>query len=433
MAREMKDSGVNWIGSIPSSWDVIKFKYLFSIIGGNGFPDALQGSTMGDYPFCKVSDINGAGDYVSTASNWITHSVAEEYKYNIIPHNSIIMAKIGAALAKNHRKINSTECCIDNNTQALVPRRNDHIRFLLYLTKCIDMSWFDNNSTVPSINNSKLLSFFVPNVSYKEQAIIADYLDSECTRIDSVIDQTRVSIEEYKKLKQAVITQAVTKGIRPDRPMKDSGIEWIGEIPEEWEVKRTKYFADSFFKGNGITKEDIVENGRIPCVRYGEIYTKYNQSFDNCFSHTELERIASPQFFSKGDLLFTCTGELIEEIGKCVVYLGTEDCLAGGDIIVMKHSQDPAFMSYALNSNYAQAQKSCGKTKLKVVHISASEIKNVLLAFPPYEEQKEISEYLDCECARIDKLIRKKESIIAELEPYKKSLIYEYVTGKKEV
>lgn len=103
------------------------YEYLFSIIGGNGFPESLQGNESGDFPFCKVSDINGKDDYVDNALNWITNAIVEENRYNIIPSGSILIAKIGAALAKNHRKINTIDCCIDNNTQALVPKRIDII------------------------------------------------------------------------------------------------------------------------------------------------------------------------------------------------------------------------------------------------------------------------------------------------------------------
>ena len=152
-----------------------------------------------------------------------------------------------------------------------------------------------------------------------------------------------------------------------------------------------------------------------------------------CFSKTKKDVLPNLQYFSNGDILFTCTGELIEEIGKSVVYLGKERCLAGGDIIVVKHHQNPSFLNYALNSSYLQTQKSCGKTKLKVVHISAQELKDLVVFLPSLNEQKEIADYLDKKCAAIDSLIEKKQQFIEELTAYKKSLIYEYVTGKKEV
>ncbi len=122
-----------------------------------------------------------------------------------------------------------------------------------------------------------------------------------------------------------------------------------------------------------------MENGEIQCVRYGEIYSKYNFSFSNCFSRTNLSLIQSPKHISYGDILFAGTGELVEEIGKNIVYTANEPCLAGGDIVVMEHSQNPIFLNYALNSHYCQSQKSKGRAKLKVVHISATEIGNILV------------------------------------------------------
>ena len=289
------------------------------------------------------------------------------------------------------------------------------------------------NTVRMRIPMEKLGIQLLPLPTLEEQEKIASFLDQKCAEIDAVIEKTKATIEEYKKLKQSVITEAVTKGIRGNRPMKDSGVEWIEEIPVGWNTIRLKNIAHSFVKGNGITKEDIIENGDTPCVRYGEIYTKYNQAFSKCMTRTNLSIINSPKYFSNGDILFTCTGELVEEIGKSIVYLGNDSCLAGGDIIILNHSQHPAFLNYVLNSSYAQSQKSCNKTKLKVVHISASEIGNILVALPSLEEQQEIAIYLDQKCAEIDTLITKKTDLLTELETYKKSLIYEYVTGKKEV
>lgn len=201
------------------------------------------------------------------------------------------------------------------------------------------------------------------------------------------------------------------------REMKDSGVPWIGEIPSDWDVSRLKSVAICFSKGNGITKEDVLINGDTPCVRYGEIYSKYNQSFSECVTRTNKEIINPQKYFSYGDILFTCTGELVEEIGKSIVYLGNDECLAGGDIIILKHTQNPTFLNYALNSTYAQAQKSCSKTKLKVVHISATEIGNIIVALPTIVEQQTIAEYLDKKCAEIDAVLDK---IRLSIEAYKK-------------
>lgn len=210
--------------------------------------------------------------------------------------------------------------------------------------------------------------------------------------------------------------------------MKDSGYKWLGKIPDGWELKRFRFIADSFDKGNGITKDEVFADGDTPCVRYGEIYSKYNQSFSECYSRTKKDKLSDLHYVSNGDILFAGTGELVEEIGKNIVYLGDEDCLAGGDIIIAKHSQNPAFLSYALNSQYAQLQKSWGKTKLKVVHISAPEIKNVMLLLPPLDVQKKIADFLDSKCTEIQAAIDNTKQTIEEYKKLKTAVITKAVT-----
>ena len=199
-------------------------------------------------------------------------------------------------------------------------------------------------------------------------------------------------------------------------------------IPTEWSIKRLKYCATEISKGAGITKEEVIEDGNTQCVRYGEIYSKYNNSFSDCYSATNKEKLTSLRFFAYGDILFAGTGELIEEIGKNIVYLGDKQCLAGGDIIVVKHEQNPSFLNYALNSVYSQAQKSCGKLKLKVVHISPTEIGNIDIALPNLSEQERIATFLDSKCAEIDALTADIQAQIDTLEEYKRSVITEAVT-----
>lgn len=262
---------------------------------------------------------------------------------------------------------------------------------------------------------------------------LVNFLDNKVYEINSMIEIENQQIQKLKEYKQAVITETVTKGLDKNVPMKDSGVEWIGKTPENWSINRAKFIAEEFTKGSGITKEDVVIDGDIPCVRYGEIYTKYDNYFNECATRTNLSNVPSPTFIEKGDLLFTCTGELVEEIGKNVLYLGEEKCLAGGDIIVMKHKQHPGFINYAMNCTSSQMQKSYGKAKLKVVHISTLGIGNIYVCLPPYAEQKNISDYLDDFTESINEIILIKQQKICQLDEYKKSLIYEYVTGKKVV
>lgn len=177
---------------------------------------------------------------------------------------------------------------------------------------------FDNRWT---LNTEGVLNFEIPIPSFEEQQKIADYLDKKCSQIEKLIKLQENEIEKLKEYKQSVITEVVTKGLNSNVKMKDSGNAFIGSVPEHWEVKKLKYIANSFSKGQGITKEETVIDGDTPCVRYGEIYTKYQNTFTECKTRTNKDILSGLQYFSHGDILFTITGELIEEIGKSVAYL----------------------------------------------------------------------------------------------------------------
>src|SRR5699024_8247015 len=211
MSREMKDSGVEWLGQIPQEWFKVKVKDLVKIVGGNGFPIKLQGKRNGDYPFYKNSDLNVNGPYINSANNYLDNQIVEQKKYSIIPKNSIIMRKIGESMKKNHRKINIEACLIDNNIQALVSKNiiDTNYKYLYYLMTIIDSNWFDNRGTVPSINNNAFKNqiVFIPDES--TQSIIANFLDRKTTEIDTIVDKTKQSIEELKAYKQSLITETV--------------------------------------------------------------------------------------------------------------------------------------------------------------------------------------------------------------------------------
>ena len=171
--------------------------------------------------------------------------------------------------------------------------------------------------------------------------------------------------------------------------------ELIAELcPNGVEYKTIAEIATDIFRGSGITRDQITDDG-IPCVRYGEIYTTYDIWFDECVSHTDETQIANKKYFEYGDILFAITGESVEEIAKSCAYVGHQKCLAGGDIVVLKHKEDPKYLSYALSTTKAQIQKSKGKVKSKVVHSSVPAIKEIKLPVPPLEVQREIVRVLD--------------------------------------
>lgn len=429
--REMKDSGVEWIGEIPKEWCIKKFKYYFSIIGGNGFKEIFQGQQNGDIPFCKASDINGTNKYVNSAKNYVTKELAEQEKYNIIQPNSILIAKIGEALKKNHRKINTMLCIVDNNCEAFTLKENDDINYLYYVMYIIDMIWFDNGGTIPSVNNEKLKNFFLPNPCIIDQQKISTYLDTKCTKIDSIIEKQEKVIEKLKEYKLSVITEAVTKGLNPDVKMKDSGVEWIGEIPEEWEVTKFKYLSLEI--GDGIhTTPEYDSAGTIYFINGNNIGLD-NLIFKdntNTINEEEYKNYKLP-LLTTDTILITLNGATY---GKTSFY-NNEKVLLGksAGYITLKAAENKRFVRYYLQSNAAKLIMEISLLGSTIANLSLNTLKNFLMPYPKSEEQHQIANYLDKKCSAIDKSIEQKQAIIEKLKEYKKSLIYEVVTGKREV
>ena len=439
----MKNSGVEWIGEIPEDWKVSKTKYLTKLYTGNSIKDEekdLYEDKADAIPYISSKDINAIFSTTNYENGmYVKHS---DNSFVRAPAGSTLMCIEGGSAGKKKTFLNQ-EVCFVNKLCCFSPIKIDN-KFLFY---CLNSPNYEEEfrfniaGMIGGVSVGKLNQFILPKPPKSTQQRIATYLDKKCSKIEETIQNQQQVIEKLKAYKQSLITEAVTGKIKIENgracgeyeSYKDSGVEWIGKIPSEWEIKKLKYIADSFSKGSGITKEEIVINGDTPCVRYGELYTKYDYHFTECQTRTNLGIIETPKYFSHGDVLFTCTGELVEEIGKSIAYLGNEKCLAGGDIIVLKHSQDPMFMGFALDSKYVQGQKSFGKTKLKVVHISSGEIARLLIVLPPKEEQKEIADYLDKKCTAIDTAIEQKQKLIEKLTEYKKSLIYECVTGKRDI
>ena len=265
----------------------------------------------------------------------------------------------------------------------------------------------------------------IPNPSLPEQQRIADFLDRKCADIGNVLEKTKSSIEEYKKLKQSVITEAVTKGIRGEKPMKDSGSAWFGKIPASWDANKLKYtftIRKRIVGEDGNTVLAITQKGVKPKDmsngngQFAESYANYQivHPGDFAMNHMDLltgwvdiskyEGVTSPDYrvFTLDDTTRNCPGYYLYMMQMC----------------------------YSNRIFYSMGQGVSGMGRWR---LPADMFNNFIIACPPFEEQQEIAEYLDKKCSEIDSLIASKEKFITELESYKKSLIYEYVTGKKEV
>jgi type I restriction enzyme, S subunit len=220
---KMKPSGIQWLGDVPEEWEVVKLKSRFSILAGCGFPIHLQGKQEGDYPFFKASDINKQEMYVEKANNYVDALTVKTNNFTVVNENAILMAKIGEALKKNHRKINIVKCIIDNNLQAMVLKSGINIKYAYYLLRCIDMSWFDNGGTVPSINNNKLMAIKIPLPNGETQASIVVYVETQTQTIDTTIDRIQKEIDLISEYRTSLISAVVTgkvdiRGIKVEEP-----------------------------------------------------------------------------------------------------------------------------------------------------------------------------------------------------------------------
>ena len=312
-------------------------------------------------------------------------------------------------------------------------RSIDRFYLFLYLQTLFYLSieTANSKSTVDSVRLPMLLDFYVAQPSDKEQKEISAYLDTKCTEIDKVVEQTRATIEEYKKLKQAIITEAVTKGVRGARPMKPSGVEWIGDIPAEWNRSRV-----------GLHYHVVL--GKMLCnTQQNDTYTlePYYCAADIHFGSVDTAK--KKMWFSPeekdtyrvmpGDLLVVeggagAGGCAIVKNGEAATYIQNSIMIVRG-----KSTCSVAYLGYWIESLVKRAYIDVVCNKATIPHFTKDKLSSVPIPLPSAKEQQEIATYIDAKCAEIDRIIEKKEQLIEELGSYKKSLIYEYVTGKKEI
>lgn len=411
-----------WIESLPNEWSITKI--------GNHFKCRNEKVNDTDYPPLSVAK-QGVVPQIETVAKTDANDNRKLVLMNDFVINSRSDRKESCGLSKLNGSVSLINHVLYQNGQ------DYYMPFVGILFKNYGFAeefyrW--GHGIVADLWTTRwqeMKNIEIPLPPLKEQKLIFDFLTNRTSKIDQLISNQEKQIEKLKEYRQAIITKTVTKGLDQNAPMKDRGIESIGKVPSSWSILKSKYVFDKLVKGSGITKQDISADGDVQCVRYGEIYSKYDISFCKSYSKTIEKKIPSKVYLNYGDIVFSGTGELIEEIGKNIVYLGAEKCLAGGDIIVGKHHSNPSFLNYALYCSSSQIQKSKGKAKLKVVHISPTEIGNVFIAIPSLEEQAKIALYLDEKLSAINKLVEMKQLKIDDLKNYKKSLIYEYVTGKK--
>ena len=419
--REMKDSGIEWIGQIPKGWELRRAKTLFTQRNSKGNGIEVLLSPTQKYGVVPQSQLEGVVQVKEDTDLQMFKTV----------HKGDFVISLRSFQGGFEYSLYEGVC--SPAYQVFYPTSPICDTYYRYLFKSQSFISKMNNLTV-GIREGKNIQYVdfansqIPVPPLAEQERIAAFLDAECVEIDAVLEKTRASIEEYKKLKQAIITQAVTKGIRGDRPMKDSGIEWIGEIPAEWNKdKAIRVFS---VIGSGTTPKSSDENlfdGNTPWIQSGDINGENLFVTKNCVSNSAIESYSALRVYQAPYLVVAMYGASVGNLSLSMI----DACVNQACCVLKKPTINLKFAFYIFKAvkDYL-ARKAVGGGQ---PNISQETIKQLWLTIPSADEQIEISNYLDEKCRSVDALIAKKQQYLIEIENYKKSLIYEYVTGKKEV
>ena len=430
-----KDSGIAWIGEIPEHWDKNKIIRLFSIIGSGTTPkSSKEDNYIGSVNWIQSGDINGG--YIENCKNTISDTALKEYPtLKIYKAPFIIVAMYGASVGNisisNIDGCVNQACCVMNETKQnfkyLFYAMNSVKRYLIYKAE---------GGGQPNISQDKIKNTWMPIPPFEEQQSIATYLDQKCGEIDELITLQEEMITKLQSYKQSVITEAVTKGLDKNVPLKDSGIEWIGEIPEHWEASKTLFSLSMPITDGPHTTPELFETG-IPFVS-AEAVSFGNGRID--FSH--IRGYISENFYQE------CCKKYIPQIDD--IYMIKSGATTGRVAIVdtdikftiwsplavfrcNKERMLPRFLFYQLQSNGYQKQIELNWSYGTQQNIGMRTLEKLILSVPPLSEQQSIADYLDQKCCEIDELISIKQQKIEKLKDYKKSLIFECVTGKRKV
>ncbi|MDD6134398.1 MAG: restriction endonuclease subunit S [Selenomonadaceae bacterium] len=395
--REMKDSGVEWIGAIPIDWKTIKLKYLISIHSGESISNE-QLIEDGAY------EVYGGGEAIGLCNTFNTKA------------SDILVGRVGARCGCVSYPQNNV-WATDN---ALVISSNCNPTFLYYMLDSMKLNRLNTSNAQPLITGAKIKNSFIPFIFDKnEQTRIIDFLDNKCAQIDSIIDDIYHQFVILQEYKQSVITEAVTKGLDKNVAMKDSGIAWVGKIPAHWDFKKIKYCTE-------IRDESGIFNPETDTY----IGLENIEGFTATYIETTTEYETSKQSIcKKGDIMFS---KLRPYLGK--ILLCPFDGFCTGELLQFKSFVgEPLFLKYWLLNNEFIKNVDASTYGAKMPRANTPYIINLKIPLPPISEQQEIAVFLEDICAKIDATIIEKQKQLDTLTEYKKSLIYEYVTGKKEV
>ena len=424
--RDMKDSGIEWIKQIPTGWSTTRGKNILQLMKR---PPEADDEVITCFRDGEVTLRRNRREEGFTFSD-------KEIGYQGIKKGDLVIHGMDGFAGA----IGISDSDGKGSPVLVVCTTKENTRYLMYYLRTLAMqdvflalaTGIRERSCDLRWNKIADLLFPVPELN--EQCRIADYLDRKCSQIDAIIARQQEVIEKLKAYKLSVITEAVTKGLNPDAPMKDSGIDFIGSIPETWRICRLRNIGTL---QNGISKGGEFFGHGFPFVSYGDVYRNFSlpvQVAGLIDSSDEERRNYSVE---SGDIFFTRTSETIEEVGFSSVCEETiPDATFAGFLIRVRPFADdlvPKFAKYYFRSNHHRYYLVKQMNLVTRASLGQDLLKSMPVLVPPKDEQISIAAYLDKKCGAIESSIEYKQRVIERLTAYKKSLIYEVVTGKKEV
>lgn len=417
---EMKESGIKWIGQIPKHWEVRKVKYIYRIEKAK-----LPTQLTEDDSYLPYLTMEYIRDKNATVQYAINGTLCLEDDILVLWDGSN-----AGEIIYNH------PCGYAPSTTAVLHCNNIYCYFgyFKYNLKSLekDLRANINGMGIPHVNGYYLKSSFILFPPLDEQKKIADFLDKKVSEIENLIDDTKKLIEKYREYKQSIITETVTKGLNSNVEMKESGIEWIGQIPKHWEVSRLKYILDRPLQ-YGANEAGVLYEENLPrYIRITDITKDNHLKQDDVLSLPI--GVSIPYILKHGDILFARSGATV---GKTFLYIREYGkCAFAGYLIKARISAKKACYKYVYLYTLSKSYD-IWKNKIfiqsTIQNIGADKYRELTISLPPLTEQEEIVKYLDDKCSQIDNIIEEKQLLLEKLEAYKKSLIYEYVTGKKQV
>lgn len=425
--RAMKNSGIEWIGEIPQNWHTTRIKYCMAID-----QEKLSEKTDPEYTFQYI-DISGVTEYggIGETTEMTFEKSPSRARMVVKPGDTIISTvrtylKAVAYIDSLGDHICSTGFCVLSPKKGLFPKFTYYVLQSDYVVQKIVSE--SVGVSYPAISSTEIGDIKIALPEYVVQARIADYLDAKCAEIDALIATKEKTNALLKERRQSIIYEAVTKGLDPTVPMKDSGVEWIGEIPEGWELKRLKYLG-SMQIGLTYSPEEIVADGAL-VLRSSNIQDGKIVHADDVFVVKEIPEKLKVE---EGDILICSRNGSRSLIGKNAVITEEFSGQTFGAFMTIFRGRFNFYIKYLLNSSVFDYYVGSFLTST-INQLTTSNLGNILVPVPSTEEEMwKIAEHIETECRTIDPIIAMNNETIQKLKEYRQSLIYEAVTGKIEV